>query len=96
MLAYTPFIDPISTLWPGAYHSALFVNVFCLVWVSVLTSVAYKAVRWSDFSGPLGDVLAAFARQVLIMTVQIVLGVWALGLLIHLLVQHIVPLIAPI
>lgn len=94
-LAYTPFIDPISTLWPGAYSSALFVNVYCLIAVSFFTSVAYKALRFQNFDGPIGSVLVLFFRHALVMTVQIVLGIWALGFAVFLIVHYIVPFIAP-
>ncbi|MBS0190989.1 MAG: hypothetical protein U0573_03715 [Phycisphaerales bacterium] len=95
LLAYTPFIDPVATLWPGAYSSPWFVNVWCLIVVSFFTAVAYKALRWQNFDGALGGVLAAFAKQALGMTVQIVLGIWALGLLVHIVVVYVVPHIAP-
>jgi hypothetical protein len=94
LLAYTPFIDPISTIWPGAYHSPWFVNIYCLIAVSFFTSVAYKALRWQDFSGDLAPVLASFLKQTLAMTAQIVLAIWALGLLVYILVYYIVPRIA--
>lgn len=94
-LAYIPFVDPISTLWPGAYSSALFVNVYCLIAVAFFTSVAYKALRFQDFEGPIGSVLVLFFRHALVMTVQIVLGIWALGLAVFLVVHYIVPFIAP-
>ncbi len=95
MLAYTPFIDPIATIWPGAYSSPWFVNVYCLIVVSLFTSIAYKALRYQDFDGPLATVLAQFAKHTLTMTVQIVLGIWALGLFVWLVVYYIVPHIAP-
>lgn len=95
MLAYTPFIDPISTLWPGAYNSPLFVNVWCLIVVSLFTAITYKALRWGTFSGALGPVLVLFAKQALVMTAQIVIGIWALGFLVHVIVYYVVPAIAP-
>ena len=63
LLAYTPFIDPVATLWPGAYSSPWFVNVWCLIVVSFFTAVAYKALRWQNFDGAVRRVLAAFAKQ---------------------------------
>ena len=95
LLAYTPFVDPVSTLWPGAYSSAFFVNVYCLIAVAFFTSVTYKALRFQDFNGPLGSVLTSFARHALVMTAQIVFGIWALGFLVFLIVHYIVPFIAP-
>lgn len=94
-MAFTPFIDPISTLWPGAYSSPWFVNVYCLIVVSFFTAVAYKALRFQDFSGAIGPVLISFLRHVAIMTAQIVFGIWGLGLLVFLIVRYIVPFIAP-
>ncbi|MBX3379566.1 MAG: hypothetical protein KF805_05700 [Phycisphaeraceae bacterium] len=93
--AYTPFIDPISTLWPGAYSSPWFVNVYCLIVVAFFTSIAYKALRFQDFSGPIGPVMASFLRHTVVMTAQIVFGIWGLGLLVFLIVRYIVPFIAP-
>jgi uncharacterized membrane protein len=95
ILAYTPFIDPISALWPGAYSSPWFVNVYCLALISVLTAVAYKAIRVPDLSGPMARAMTSFARHVLMMAVQIFFGVLGLGVLTHVLVFHIVPHIAP-
>lgn len=95
VLAYTPFIDPISTLWPGAYSSPWFVNAYCLALISLLTAVAYKALRVPDLSGPLPRVAVVFARHVLTMAVQIFFGVLGLGVLTHILVFYIVPHIAP-
>ncbi|MGH7244778.1 MAG: hypothetical protein ACREJD_15300 [Phycisphaerales bacterium] len=94
-ISYIPFIDPISTLWHGAYSSPWFVNVYCLIVVSFFTSVAYKALRFQDFSGALGPVLVSFFRHSLVMTAQIVFGIWGLGLVVFLIVHYIVPFIAP-
>ena len=58
-----------------------------LIPMSLGISMAYKAVRIPD--------LREFPRQVLIMTVQIVVAMIALGAASYLFVQHIVPLIAP-
>lgn len=96
ILAYTPFIDPVSAIWPGAYSSPWFVNVFCLALISVLTAVAYKALRVPDLSGPLSRVVAVFARHVVMMAVQIFFGVLGLGVLTHILVFYVVPHIAPL
>ncbi|MBY0111421.1 MAG: hypothetical protein K2Y21_01265 [Phycisphaerales bacterium] len=94
-LAYTPFIDPISTIWPAAYSSPWFVNVYCLALISVLTAVAYKAPRIPDLSGPWSRALRLFARHVAILSIQIFFGVLGLGLATHILVLYIVPHIAP-
>lgn len=95
ILAYTPFIDPVSAIWPGAYSSPWFVNVYCLALISVLTAVAYKALRVPDLSGPLSRVAVVFGRHVIMMAVQIFFGVLALGVLTHILVFYVVPHIAP-
>lgn len=50
-------------------------------------SVAYKAIRMAD--------LRDYPRQVLLMTLQIILGMIALGIASYLFVQHLLPLIAP-
>lgn len=50
-------------------------------------SVAYKAIRMTD--------LKDYVRQVILMTVQIILGMIGLGIASYLFVQHVLPLIAP-
>ena len=96
MLAYTPFIDPISAIWPGAYSSPWFVNVLCLGLLSVLTAIAYKALRIPDLSGPAPRMLSVVARHVAILALQIFFGVLGLGALTHVLVFYLVPHIAPL
>jgi hypothetical protein len=95
MLAYTPFIDPISTIWPGAYSSPWFANVFCLALLSILTAVAYKALRIPDLSGPGARAASVIARHVAVLALQIFFGVLGLGALTHVLVFYLVPHIAP-
>jgi len=58
-----------------------------LIPLTVGIAVAYKAVRVPD--------LKDFPRQVLVMSVQIVLGMMALGLGAYLLVNVVLPLVAP-
>lgn len=58
-----------------------------LVPISFFVSVAYKAVRVPDMD--------TFWRQVLVMTVQVVLAMIALGVAAYLMIVHVVPLIAP-
>jgi hypothetical protein len=50
-------------------------------------SIAYKAVRMLD--------LKDYVRQVVLMTVQIILGMIGLGIASYLFVQHVLPLVAP-
>lgn len=95
MLAYTPFIDPISAIWPGAYSSPWFANVLCLALLSVLTAVAYKALRIPDLSGPGARAVRVVARHVSVLALQIFFGVLGLGVLTHVLVFYLVPHIAP-
>lgn len=58
-----------------------------LVPISLGISIAYKAVRVPD--------LRSYWRQVVVLTVQIVLSMIGLGIGAYLFVVHIVPLIAP-
>jgi hypothetical protein len=58
-----------------------------LIPLTVGIAVAYKAVRVPDHK--------VFPRQVLVMSVQIVLGMMALGLGAYLLVNVVLPLVAP-
>lgn len=55
--------------------------------ISLGISIAYKAVRVPD--------LRSYWRQVVVLTVQIVLSMIGLGIGAYLFVVHIVPLIAP-
>lgn len=55
--------------------------------MAFFVALGYKAVRTVD--------LKLLAREVAVMTTQIVLGMIALGLATYLFVQHVVPLIAP-
>jgi hypothetical protein len=55
--------------------------------MALFLSLAYKAVRLPD--------LRDLPRQTLIMTLQVVFGMIALGLAAYLFVQHLAPLIVP-
>jgi hypothetical protein len=59
-----------------------------LIPMAFFISMVYKAVRLPD--------LASYWRQVIVMTVQIILGIIALGAGIFLFIQYIAPLIMPI
>lgn len=58
-----------------------------LIPIALGVSMAYKAVRVHD--------LRTYPRQVIVMTVQIILAMALLGLGSYLFIQHLVPLIAP-
>lgn len=55
--------------------------------MSLFVSIAYKSVRVSE--------MKHFMRQVIVMTIQIIIAMIALGVAVYLFVQHIVPLIVP-
>jgi hypothetical protein len=59
-----------------------------LIPMAFFISMVYKAVRLPD--------LASYWRQVIVMTVQIILGIIALGAVIFVFIQYIAPLIIPI
>lgn len=79
VLAYRPFLDPASYFQKKWY--------LLLVPLSLGVAVAYKAVRTHDMKD--------YWREVLVMTVQIVLGMIGLGISTYLVVQHVVPLVVP-
>ncbi len=79
VLAYRPFLDPITAL-NRVWYLLLFPMALGI-------AVAYKAVRVHD--------MKMYWRQVLTMTVQISLGMMALGAASYVLVQHLVPMLAP-
>jgi hypothetical protein len=76
MLAYTPFIDPINvhTWW-----------YLLIIPVSILISIAYKAVRVHD--------LRDFPKEVVVMSIQIVVVMALLGVASFLFVEKVLPLI---
>jgi hypothetical protein len=77
LLAYIPFLEPISFFQQWWY--------VLLVPLSFGISVIYKALRMGSLRG--------FWRQVAIMTTQIVLGMIALAIGLTVLIQVIIPLL---
>ncbi len=75
-LALRPFLDPLPL------HDEWWLT---LIPLAFLVSVAYKAVRVRTFRR------GVYARQVLMMTVQIVVAMIALAVVQHLFVEVIVP-----
>lgn len=80
-LAWRPFLDPLSL---NAYWWAF------LVPLALGVSVSYRAVRMKDLSS-----LRAFARQVLVMTWQIVAAMVMLGAGVFVFLEYVLPRIAP-
>lgn len=78
-LALRPFIDPL----PLQRHWWLLIVPVCL-----LVSIAYKAVRVTDFS--------RYWKQVLAMTAQLIIAIVGICIAAFLLVQFIIPRIMPI
>lgn len=83
-LAYTPFVDPISA-------SGLF-DTHTWWWLLIIpmalgVAAAYKAVRVLD--------MKTYPKQVAFFTIQILLGIGALGLAAVLLLNYIIPFITP-
>ena len=58
-----------------------------LIPISIGISLAYKAVRVRDMKD--------YPRQVLVLTIQIVVSMAALGVGMYIVVQHVLPVIAP-
>ncbi len=77
MLAWTPFIEPMQ--WVHDWWWTLVVPL------SIGLSMIYKALRVVDFRH--------YWRQVLIMTLQIVLGVIAMTIVLALFTEVIVPML---
>lgn len=77
-LAYRPFLDPLplQDLW-----------FVLLIPVSMLVSLAYKAVRVRD--------MKQLHRQVIAMTIQVTLGMVLLGALVFVTITYLLPIIAP-
>ncbi len=82
VLAYTPFIDPITEISQGA--SDLW--WLTLIVLAFFTSVAYKAVRMHE--------LDRFAVNVLIMTAQILGAMLAIGVGLAVAVELVLPLVS--
>lgn len=61
---------------------------FLLVPMTLFISIAYKAVRVEDMKG--------YWRQVLNMTVQLILAIIGLGAAAFLVVQYVLPMILPV
>ncbi|MBL8759749.1 MAG: hypothetical protein JNL50_00445 [Phycisphaerae bacterium] len=78
-LALRPFIDPL----PLQRHWWLLIVPVCL-----LVSIAYKAVRVSDFR--------TYWKQVFSMTAQLIIAIVGVCIAAFLLVQFIIPRIMPI
>ncbi len=55
--------------------------------IAFLVSLAYKSVRVDD--------LRKLPRQTVAMTLQIIFGMIALGLLVYVVIEHVLPRIAP-
>lgn len=77
-LPYRPFLDPMPLAWFDLWW-------LYLIPLSFFVSFTYKAVRMHDWT------LATFARQTLLMTVQIILGMIGLAIASYLLVEIFVP-----
>lgn len=75
---YTPFIDPLPL------HDGWWLTI---VPMAFLISVAYKAVRVPETE----RYFAAYAKQVALMTVQMVGGMVALATVVYMVVEVIVP-----
>lgn len=90
-LAYTPFIDPLPA------HGLWFI---LMIPIALGVAMAWKAVRIPDLPPPRPGAPArfpvrGFVLQTLFMSVQIVLGMIALGAASFLLVQYLVPALVP-
>tara|TARA_B100001059_G_C17707545_1_gene513625 strand:- start:397 stop:648 length:252 start_codon:yes stop_codon:yes gene_type:complete len=77
MLAWTPFVEPLPTI--GSWWPLL------LLPLSLGLSLVFRAIRTKDLSN--------YARDVVIMTVQIVLAMVGLGLVFAIIVQWLMPLL---
>jgi len=80
----TPGIGYTPVLEPLDVHGAWWV---LLIPLAVLVSIAYKAVRVRE--------MRHYARDVAVMTVQILAGMLLLGAAVYLLIELAVPTIAP-
>ena len=77
MIAWIPFIEPVPNI--GSWWPLL------LLPLSIGLSMVYRAIRTQDLSN--------YARDVMIMTVQIILAMAALGVIFAVVVQWLVPLL---
>ena len=77
MIAWIPFIEPVPSI--GSWWPLL------LLPLSIGLSMVYRAIRTRDLSN--------YVRDVVIMTVQIILAMVALGVVFALIVQWLVPLL---
>jgi uncharacterized membrane protein YqgA involved in biofilm formation len=78
-LAYTPFIDAL------AVHEYWYLLI---VPMSIFLAIGYKAVRCSDLSN--------FVREVIIFTIQVLGGLLLLAIAFTLVIVVLLPMIAPI
>ena len=79
LLAYTPIVDPI-TEWSQGIVDAWWVTLPLL---ALGTAMAYKAVRLTD--------LKHYPRAVVVMAVQVTLAMVAIGVVIGLVAEFVVP-----
>ncbi len=79
---WRPFIDPMPLAWFDSWIA------LWIIPLSFMVAVSYKAVRQYDLRP------APFIREALMMTVQIILGMIALGAASYLLVEVFVPWIS--
>jgi hypothetical protein len=77
ILAWTPFIEPIPTI--GSWWPLL------LLPLSIGLSLVFRAIRTKDLSN--------YARDVVIMSMQIILAMVGLGIVFGIVVQWLVPLL---
>ena len=77
MIAWIPFIEPVPNI--GSWWPLL------LLPLSIGLSMVYRAIRTRDLSN--------YVRDVVIMTVQIILAMAALGVIFAVIVQWLVPLL---
>jgi hypothetical protein len=77
VLAWTPFIEPIPSI--GSWWPLL------LLPLSIGLSLVFRAIRTKD--------LADYPRDVIVMTLQIILAMIGLGLVFAIVVQWLMPLL---
>jgi hypothetical protein len=78
-LGWRPFIDPMPLSWFDSWIA------LWIIPLSLMVAVSYKAVRQYDLHP------ARFAREIAMMTVQIILGMIALAAASYVLVEVFVP-----